>query len=491
MKPQLSILAFLISLSAFAQPFVRNQLDTNSPPRVTQDLFNSAALYTNSGSSVYYFWTNRLSGAWLGIVPGLGLVKSNAIAAVGSLLAGTNAAPNIGGMTSVGPGNGVFTNKVTIGSNQIAAATVSVQGNGTGLAVMVNTNQLVVTNSNVGVGTTSPIYRFVISSGGAMGLELDPTGAISAGKVGILAFDRNASTYKDISFFTSIADTMVIKGTGEVGIGTKVPATRFHVSGGGITLSNTIAATLPACILRTNMIGYFAVAASNPPTSGAGTAFIFAATNAAGTAEIFTMDGAGVVKQISEHAMDAPPSLIDDTDPFPNISKEWNDYLGQVRWINRSREAVVASGVIKLTANSYEAWLGIQAGANVALLANNNYWTTNRSNWAASAMGTNWYNTMKAFVLFNAAQEVVTMTETYDQYNTRLGLTNGSPGFLIAKTWTGVQNQILADYANAFTNAISNYNAAVSAGDTNAVAPIWSPPSPQPIPAWLYKRAVR
>lgn len=471
MKSKLSTLACLISLSVFSQPLVRNQLDTNSPPRVTQDLFQTS-LYTNAGASVYYLWTNRTLGTWLGIVPGLGLVKSNAIAGVGSLIAGTNGAPNIGGMASVGPGSGVFTNKVTIGSTQIGSDVLSV--NGTAKILAGANNYLAIDRND-----TSSYARTLFQTAGA-----------NRWGVGLRGVDGNNFSIRDEN--AGVTAFEIVTATGNVGIGTIVPATTLHVSGGNITVSNTTAASQPGLVLKTNShIGFYAVTASNPPTSGAGTAFIFPATNAAGTAEIFTMDGAGVVKQISEHAMDAPPSMIDDIDPFPNISKEWNDYLGKVRWINRSREATVASGIIKLTANSYEAWLGIQAGANVALLANNNYWNTNRSNWATSAMGTNWYNTMKAFVLFSASQEVVIMTETYDQYNSRLGLTAGSPGFLSVKTWTGVQGKILSDYANGFTNAVAQYNAAVSAGNTNAVAPVWSPPVTQPIPDWLYARGVR
>jgi hypothetical protein len=212
------------------------------------------------------------------------------------------------------------------------------------------------------------------------------------------------------------------------------------------------------------------------------------------------MDGAGMVKQISEHAMDAPPTMLDDTDPFPNVDKEWNDYLGVVRWINRSREALVASGVIKLAANSYEAWLGIQAGSNVALLANNNVWATNRVNWAQSPQGTNWYLTMKAFILANAAQQEVTRTETYAAYNTRLGLTAGMPGYMQTKSWTSVQNGIQATYANDFTNSLVVYTNALAAyqtnvlTDTNAIPPIyptWGPPPVQPVPGWLYTRGVR
>lgn len=248
MKPQLTILAWLIGLSAFSQPIVRNQLDTNSPPRVTQDLFNSAALYTNSGSAVYYLWTNRLAGAWLGIVPGLGLVKSNSIAGVGSLLAGTNGAPNIGGMVSVGAGSAAFTNKVTIGSNQIAAATLSVQGNGTGLALMVNTNQLVVTNGFVGIGTANPIVPFQIKLDSGNCYFVVDKYAPALPSAWFAAFNSGQDGYVPLFFQASKFAAL----TGNFGIGTATPATTLHVSGGNITVSNTAAASQQSVIITTN-----------------------------------------------------------------------------------------------------------------------------------------------------------------------------------------------------------------------------------------------
>jgi hypothetical protein len=328
--------------------------------------------------------------------------------------------------------------------------------------------------------------------------------------IGSLIFGNGMNTVNSPSYGPS---------GGKLGVNTTNLVATFNVGGsviasGSGTFTNGIVLPSTNAYINWNNIGLY-----SPPSSGAASSFLFSGTNILGTAEIFTMDGAGVVKQISEHAMDAPPSMLDDSDPFPNVDKEWNDYLGVVRWINRSREALVASGVIKLNANSYEAWLGIQAGANVALLANNNVWATNRVNWAQSAMGTNWYQTMKAFVIANAAQQEVTRTETYVVYNARLGLTPGMPGYLQTRTWTSVQDGIQAAYATGFTNSLVNYtNFMVNYGNdlaaytnalafyqtnvltnTNAIAPImpimpisptWTPPAVQPVPAWLQKRGV-
>jgi hypothetical protein len=363
-------------------------------------------------------------------------------------------------------------------------------------------------------GNANAYFATTIGTGNVLlGMSSEsPYGGTLSGilNIGSLIFGNGMNTLNAPSYGPS---------GGKLGVNTTNLVATFNVGGsviasGSGTFTNGIVLPSTNAYINWNNIGLY-----SPPSSGAASSFLFSGTNILGTAEIFTMDGAGVVKQISEHAMDAPPSMLDDSDPFPNVDKEWNDYLGVVRWINRSREALVASGVIKLNANSYEAWLGIQAGANVALLANNNVWATNRVNWAQSAMGTNWYQTMKAFVIANAAQQEVTRTETYADYNTRLGLTPGMPGYLQTRTWTSVQDGIQAAYATGFTNSLVNYtNFMVNYGNdlvaytnalafyqtnvltnTNAIAPImpimpisptWTPPAVQPVPAWLQKRGV-
>jgi hypothetical protein len=262
------------------------------------------------------------------------------------------------------------------------------------------------------------------------------------------------------------------------------PRPAHLIVSGQATVTNGIVLPSSAATIK-----WSGITASNPPTSGAGTAYLFAATNGSGTAEIFTMDGAGTIKQISEHNMDAPPTMLDDGDPFPNVAFDRNIYLGQVRWINRSREATISQLTLTVMANSYEMWLGKQVGANVGLLQNNNVWATNRAAWATSASGTNWYLAMKQFNAISAAGLNVLTVESYDAYNTRLGLTNGNG--LTTTTWTAVETARQAEYATGYTNSVASYTAAVAAGDTNAVAPTWTPPARKPVPDWLYSRGVR
>jgi hypothetical protein len=295
----------------------------------------------------------------------------------------------------------------------------------------------------------------------------------------VIAADANTNNVPLFYGIQSNAYRVVINANGDIG------------TVGSVTASNGL--ILPG-------INYIKVspvtATGHSQYSGSGNAYIFGLTNGALQAEIYVKDGGGNVTLISPHSQEAPASLYDDADPFPNITSERNDYLGVIRWINKSREALVAQGVIEVMANSYEAWCGIQAGANVALLKNNNVWATNRVNWASSAMGTNWYLAMKEFVKADQAGRVVTTTETYAQYNARTG------AGLAQVSWSSVQNrlsnEVFAAYAeatNAYAAALATYNAAYASGDTNATVPVnpgaYVPRSAEPVPAWLYQRGVR
>ena len=53
---------------------------------------------------------------------------------------------------------------------------------------------------NVGIGTGSPAYKFVVSNGGALGLEINPAGA---GFTEILNYNRSTSAYQQLQFTAS------------------------------------------------------------------------------------------------------------------------------------------------------------------------------------------------------------------------------------------------------------------------------------------------
>ena len=91
-----------------------------------------------------------------------------------------------------------------------------------------NTDRLWITSGgNVGIGTTNPTYKLVVSNGGDLGFEIDPTSS-SGGIVSLLTYDRSAGSYKplqinseDIRFQTGTVSTekMRITSGGEVLVG--------------------------------------------------------------------------------------------------------------------------------------------------------------------------------------------------------------------------------------------------------------------------------
>jgi len=91
---------------------------------------------------------------------------------------------------------------------------------------------------NVGIGTTSPAAKFVVSNAGASGLEIDPTGGISSGVL-LQAYNRSTSAYMAQSYY-ALAHTfnvgsgggtraLDINSNGNVGIGTTAPVRKLEV----------------------------------------------------------------------------------------------------------------------------------------------------------------------------------------------------------------------------------------------------------------------
>ena len=96
-------------------------------------------------------------------------------------------------------------------------------------------------SGRLGIGTTSPTYKLVVSNGGALGFEIDPTSS-SGGIVSLLTYDRSAGSYKplqinseDIRFQTGTVSTekMRISSTGNVSIGNTNNTYKLDVSNVG------------------------------------------------------------------------------------------------------------------------------------------------------------------------------------------------------------------------------------------------------------------
>lgn len=83
-------------------------------------------------------------------------------------------------------------------------------GNGSFPSIVVNGS-----NENVGIGTTNPIWKFVVSKGGAAGLEIDPNNG-SPGYVGVYSYNRASGSYYPLLFQAANYYLTI----GSVGIGT-------------------------------------------------------------------------------------------------------------------------------------------------------------------------------------------------------------------------------------------------------------------------------
>jgi hypothetical protein len=99
---------------------------------------------------------------------------------------------------------------------------------------------------NIGIGTTNPIWQFVVSKNGAAGLEIDPDNG-TAGRIGIYAYNRSTSAYLPITFEASSYNL----GGGNVGIGTTSPSSKLHLEG-----TTTLLTITDTTYSRTSQIGY-------------------------------------------------------------------------------------------------------------------------------------------------------------------------------------------------------------------------------------------
>jgi hypothetical protein len=89
---------------------------------------------------------------------------------------------------------------------------------------------------SVGIGTTSPSLRFVVSNAGAAGLEISPTALASSPL--IQSFNRSGAAYTQLGFNalyyvfqTSGTETMRTDTGGNLGIGVSTPGARLDVTG--------------------------------------------------------------------------------------------------------------------------------------------------------------------------------------------------------------------------------------------------------------------
>jgi hypothetical protein len=140
---------------------------------------------------------------------------------------------------------------------------------------------MVSSTKNVGIGTTSPQQKFVVSNAGAGGIEIIPTGVIQS-------YNRSTSAYQALNidasihvFRTGVTERMRITEAGDVGIGTSAPAGYGKLAVIGSIASSTDGATV--LTMRAN------AGATNLGSYNSTGSYLAFQTNASGAGEVERM----------------------------------------------------------------------------------------------------------------------------------------------------------------------------------------------------------
>jgi hypothetical protein len=179
---------------------------------------NGEGLYINktsgSGNALTVIGSTSLTGALSGTSATFSSsVKSDGGASEGKFIierdsVGTNTI--VGSLDFTNNNAATTYGKVFGGRNSAGDGYVAL---GTGIS----NNLYALESGNVGIGTTNPLYKLVVSNGGAEGLEIGV--GYTSGRTLLQAYNRSGATYNAIDFAASSYNFT----TGNVGIGTSSP----------------------------------------------------------------------------------------------------------------------------------------------------------------------------------------------------------------------------------------------------------------------------
>jgi hypothetical protein len=157
----------------------------------------------------------------------------------------------------------------TTKKTSIESVLTSVQPSGTangvtylnGSKVLTSGSALTFDGTNLGVGTASPVNKFVVSNAGAAGFEVNPA---DASGVALAFYNRSGAAYVNSIFYANsqifcaggTTEGMRLTSTG-LGIGTSSPSVKLDVTGAGRFNSSGEALTIGSSSLAANTAQYF------------------------------------------------------------------------------------------------------------------------------------------------------------------------------------------------------------------------------------------
>ena len=263
-------------------------VDSNNATAAAESLYTTSSFSINPGTGV----VTIAAPAGGDGVPSLRITQGTAPSTFNwlssflnsSLTAGKNLISLIGQAES-GNNSAYFGFKYVGASSASNFATIGLYGADNLLNILAN--------GNVGIGTTSPPNKLTVSNGGAVGLEISPTGGYTTlGGVDLLAYNRSTSAYAPIGFITNSSNnSMVILTSGNVGIATVAPSAKLHVSGNAIISGNAVI----GATTTTNKFEVAGTAGQLFSVSDSFTGTIFSVNDVSGIPSIEVLD-TGLVK---------------------------------------------------------------------------------------------------------------------------------------------------------------------------------------------------